>query len=135
MERTVLAAPQPSVGSGFTVTVPESEYQTLLAVTFRIVTSAVVATRYPHVAVTDGSGIALIDVAAGYGVTASSTADYCFAYGLAEWDTASTSNASGPIPAFPLREGDSIVLSVANIDAGDQVSRIRVSLMQEHVRP
>ena len=135
MDRTVLAAPQPVAGTGFTVTVPESERQQLLAVTFRIVTSAVVATRYPHVAVTDGSGVAIIDVCAGYGVTAGSTADYSFVYGLAEWDSASTTNASGPLPPFPLREGDNIVVSVANIDTTDQISRIRVTLLQEPVRP
>src|SRR5512146_2181825 len=134
VRRTVLAAPQPAVGTGVTVSVPKSGYQTLLAVAFRLVTSNVVATRTPVVSVTDGSGVNIIGIAAGYGATASTTADYSFAVGLGEWDQSNNANASGAIPPLPLSDGDSIVISVGAIDAGDQVSRVLVPLLQRHVR-
>lgn len=134
VRRTVLAAPQPAAGAGVTVGVPESEHQQLLAVAFRLVTSAVVATRTPVVSVTDGSGVNIVGVAAGFGTTASSTADYSFAVGLGEWDQSNNANASGALPPFPLAEGDSIVISVGAIDVGDQISRVRVTLLQTPVR-
>jgi hypothetical protein len=134
VKRTVLAAPQPAAGVGVTVSVPESEYQTLVAVAFRLVTSATIATRTPVVSVTDGSGVNLIGVAAGYGTTAGSTADYSFAAGLGEWDQSNNANASGGLISFPLDGGDSIVISVGAIDATDQLSRVRVTLLQRAVR-
>lgn len=130
----MLAPPQPAAGSGFTVVSPESEYQTLVAVAFRIVTSAVVATRTPVVSVTDGSGVAMLGVASGFGTTASLTVDYSFSVGTTEWDQSNNAVASGALPPFPLSAGDSIVVSVGAIDAGDQISRIRVTLLQRAVR-
>lgn len=134
VRRTVLAAPQPAAGAGVTVGVPRSEWQQLLAVSFRLVTDATVATRTPVVAVTDGSGVNIIGVAAGYGATASTTADYSFAVGLGEWDQSNNANASGALPPLPLAEGDSIVISIGAGVAGDQVSRVRVTLLQSPVR-
>jgi hypothetical protein len=134
VRRTVLAAPQPAAGAGVTVGVPESEYQTLVAVSFRLVTSATVATRTPVVSVTDGSGVALVGVASGFGATASLTVDYSYAAGVAEWDQSNSANASGGLPAFPLAEGDNIVISVGNVQVADQISRVRVTLLQRAVR-
>lgn len=135
VRRTVLATPSVAAGAGVTVGIPESEYQQLVAVTFRLATSAVVATRVPVVTVTDGSGVAVMSVSSGYGATAGTTADYCFAVGLGEWDQSNNATASGGLPAFPLDGGDSIVISVGAIDAGDQISRVRVTLLQQAVRP
>lgn len=132
--RTVVAPGQVAVGTGVTVPVPESEYQQLVAVSFRLVTSAVVATRTPVVSVTDGSGVAIVGVAAGYGATASTTADYTFAVGLGEWDQSNNAVASGALPPLTLDAGDTIVIDVGAIDAGDQISRVRVTLLQAPVR-
>jgi len=134
VRRTVLASPQPAAGAGVTIVVPESQYQTLVAVTFRFVTSATVATRVPTVTVTDGSGVAIVAVAAGKSQIASLTGDYCFAVGLGEWDAASTAVLSGPLPPLPLAAGDSIVIGVNAIDTTDQLSRVRVTLLQRPVR-
>lgn len=134
VQRTVLAAPQPAAGTGVTVPTPQSEYQQLLAVAFRLVTSAVVATRTPVVSITDGSGVSIAGVAAGYGLTAGSTADYSFVVGLGEWDQSNNAVASGSLPPLTLTAGDSIVISVGAIDVGDQLSRVRVTLLQVPVR-
>ena len=135
MRRRVIAAAQPSAGSGVTVGVPESVTWTLLAVSFRLATSAVVANRTPVVSVTDGSGVNIIGVSAGYAATAGTTADYSFALGLGEWDQSNNANASGALPPLLLDGGDSIVISVGAIDAGDQVSRVRVTVLQDDEPP
>lgn len=134
VRRIVVAPPQPSAGAGVTYVLPESEYSTVLAVAFRLVTSATVATRVPTVTITDGSGTAIVSVAAGKSQVASLTGDYCFVVGLGEWDAASTAVLSGPLPAFPLDGGDSIVIGVNAIDATDQISRVRLTLLQRAVR-
>lgn len=132
-ERTVLAVPQPAVGQGVTVTVPESETQQLVAVRLRLVTSAVVATRTPIVSILGGDGISLVDLVAGFGLTASSTADFSFGAGLGEWDAAGGVFASGPLPSIPLLAGDQIQISLQAGDVGDQISRIRFTLLQAPV--
>lgn len=135
LERSVLAPGQVAAGASVSVPVPSSERQVLLAVSFRLTTSAVVATRTPIVSITDGSGIAIVSAAAGFGATANTAADFTFAVGLSEWDQAGNVVASGPVPEMPLREGDNIVISVNGVDAGDQLSRVRVTLAQASVRP
>ena len=132
--RSVIAPAQPSAGSGVTVTLPEAVYMELVAVTFRLVTSAVVATRTPVVSVLDGSSVALAAVAAGYGATANTTADYSFVAGVAEWDQSNNANASGGLGPFPIDAGDSLAITVGAIDAGDQISRVRVIVLQRNVR-
>jgi hypothetical protein len=133
-ERTVVHAGQPSAGQGVTVAVPGSERQRLLSVAFRLVTSAVVATRTPVVTITDGTGFAIGGTVSGFGLTASSTADFLFSVGNSEWDQSNNAVASGGIASVDLMAGDSIVISVGAIDAGDQISRIRVTLAQLTVR-
>lgn len=135
MNRTVVAPGQPAAGSGFTYLLPESEVSQLYAVTFRLVTSATVATRVPTVTVTDGTGTPLAVIAAGKTQVASLTGDWTFAVGLGAWDAASTAVLSGGLPALPLGAGDSIVVGVNAIDTTDQLSRIRIVLLQESVRP
>lgn len=108
--------------------------QQLVAVTFRLVTSAAVATRVPIVSVTDGAGVAIIVCPAGKSTAAGLTTDYTFAVGLGEWDIASTTQAAGPLPPLPLGDGDSITITVSAIDVGDQISRVRVVLLQSPIR-
>jgi hypothetical protein len=134
-ERTVLAAPLGAAGAAVTVPCPESQDQILIAVRFRLATSAVVATRSPVVSVLDGSGISLIDCVSGFGLTAGSTADFSFVNGLGEWDAAGGVFASGPLAELPLDAGDTIQISVQAMDAGDQLSRVRLTLLQVPIRP
>lgn len=134
VRRIVVALPQPAAGAGASYVLPESQYSTVLAVAFRLVTSATAATRVPTVTITDGSGVAIVSVAAGKSQIATLTGDYSFVVGLGEWDAASTAVLSGPLPAFPLDGGDTIVIGVNAIDAADQLSRVRVTLLQRPVR-
>lgn len=128
--RALLAAAQPAAGAGVTVQVPGADYQTLICVAFRLVTSAVVGNRTPKVSVVGGDGVFVASCAAGFATTAGTTVDYSFANGLHEWDSAGTTVASGPCPNIPLEDGDTVTVTVDGIDAGDQLSRVRVTLIQ-----
>lgn len=130
VHRSLLAAAQPSAGATVTIQVPGADYQYLYAVAFRIVTSAVVGNRTPKVSVVAGDGVFITSVAAGFATTANTTVDYSFCHGLAEWDSAGTTVASGPGPTMPLEDGDTITVTVDNMDVGDQLSRVRVVLIQ-----
>jgi hypothetical protein len=134
MTRGVIALPQPSAGQGFSRAWEQSEEGFLVAITFRLVTSAVVATRTPVVQVTDGSGIPILTVVTAASASASTTADYGLAVDITSAALTTATFASGPLSPFPLRAGDTIVVSVDSIDAGDQLSRGRVVVMQDTVR-
>ena len=130
----MIAPGQGAAGAGVTVPISEAEYQQLVAVSFRLVTSAVVATRRPAVAVTDGSGVAIVTVSSSITSAASLTTDYSFAVGVGASTGASGAAVSESLPALPLDGGDSIVISVAALDVGDQISRVRVTVIQQPVR-
>lgn len=100
----------------------------IVSVTFRVVTDGTVQTRTPVVQVLAGDGLPIATAAAGYGATASTTADYCYVQGLAEWDQANNAFASGPAPQLPLDPGDAITIQLANGVAADAVSRIHIVL-------
>lgn len=128
VNRQAIAAGQVAAGASVTVQVPDPGQWQIVAVTFRVVTSAVVATRTPVVTINGGDAVAVALAAAGYGITASSTADYSYCLGLSEWDQSNNAAASGPAPTLPLDPGDSIVISLGAGDVGDQISRVRVVL-------
>lgn len=134
MTRGVIALPQPAAGAGITRGWESSEEGTLISVTFRLVTSAVVATRTPVVQITDGTGQAILTVVAAASATAGTTADYCLAVGLNAASLTSATFASGPLSPFPFRAGDTLVISVDSIDVGDQLSRGRAVVMRHPVR-
>lgn len=135
---SVIAVPNPGTGNAPSFAVPGSEALVVVAVSFQLVTSAVVATRTPIVEVTDGAGVLIVGAVAGFGATASGTFQYTFAHGLAEWDSvtpaAGTQFASGPGPLLPLGVGDTITVAVANLDAGDALTNLRLVVLQDAIR-
>jgi hypothetical protein len=104
------------------------------AVAFRLVTSAVVATRTPRVTLADGTGVLLAASVAGVTSAASLTTDYTFAVGGLPWAGASGAVASGPLFDVIADAGDVLGITVAAIDVGDQISRVRVTLLQQPIR-
>jgi hypothetical protein len=62
--------------------------------------------------------------------TAASTDSYTFAVGLYPYSVNSASAVVAPLPDLWLRLGDSIVVTVANIDTADTLTNIRVVLDQ-----
>lgn len=137
-EPRVITIPNPGAGNNATFSVPGSESMILSSVAFLLTTSAVAGTRTPVVEISDGAGIDIVAAAAGFGAAASTTAQYAYSYGLAEWDAAqpaaATNFASGPVPLVPLAVGDTITIRVTAIDAGDTLTNVRLVVLQRAVR-
>jgi hypothetical protein len=128
-DRRQVYAPGGTTGNlTITQAVPDPGAWYIVSIAFRVVTDGTVATRTPVVTITDGSGANIAAAAAGYGITASSTADYAYTAGLSEWDQSNNAVASGPAPSMPLAAGDSIVISLGAGVVGDAISRVRIVL-------
>lgn len=134
---TVVYLPQPAVGTDATWNIDGAEYYDLLAVSFTLATSAVVANRTPVLEITDGTGRVIVGACAGQAITATSTGRYTYAKGLSEWDFAGTAFASGPLPQVPLVMGEAkaVVIHVDALDVGDQLSAIAIVAGQVSIRP
>lgn len=128
---SVVYVPKPAASGGFSYATPGSVFQEIISCSFDLVTSAVVGNRTPVLEVIDGTGRAIVAAAAGWAVTASSTARYSFVRGLSEWDTAGVSFASGPIFRVPIVMGEAITLAIDGVQAGDQVSNIALVFLAE----
>lgn len=126
--RKTFAVPGGIGTATLTVQIPDPGTFYLASVAFRVVADATVVTRTPLVTILDGSAVAIGGAAAGYGITAGTTADYLFSAGLAEWDQSNNAAASGPAPTMPLVPGDSITITLGAGVAGDVISRVRVTL-------
>lgn len=133
--RSVIAVAQPPVGTVPSYRESGAVEQRLIAVSFTLATSAVVATRTPHVRVTDGAGAVIADAVAGWAITASSTLAYSYAEGLSEWLITTTNTvASGPCPLLVLGLGDTLSIQVDAIDVGDQISAVKILAVTFPVR-
>lgn len=126
--------PNPAVGGGFTYRLPGSERQRILAVTFQLVASADVANRKPLLAYKDGGAGTFAAVGLPYVQTAGITSVYTFAVGLQQFGADDAANMGGPLPDLPLDVGETLVLTVTNVDDTDAVKSIRLFVEQQHVR-
>jgi hypothetical protein len=128
-EQRLVFAPGGIAGNGtITIQVPDPGSWCIVSVAFRVVTDGTVATRTPVITILDGTGANIAAAAAGFGITASSTTDYAYTSGLAEWDQSNNAVASGPAPSMRLVPGDSITITLGAGVAGDAISRVRVVL-------
>jgi hypothetical protein len=119
------AVTQPAAGSGFTITVGSQYWERLTALTFRLVTSAVVANRQVSLTATSGDGVPLAIFPAASVQAASLTWDYSFLPNLSTFNTVSGLVVTAPAPTFFLQPGYTLVVAVGAVDVGDQLSRIR----------
>ena len=118
----------PAAGSGWTFTCDGRGLRRLSSLVFTLATSAVVAARYPALEYRGGDGNPYAVAAVAATIAASSTQRYVFAtnYAAQAWNTGT--DAFAPLPQLFLSPGDTLVLAIANVDAGDQVSLVRGTL-------
>lgn len=126
--------PNPAAGGGLTYRLPGSERQRILAVTFQLVASADAGNRKPVLAYKDGGGVAFAAVGLPYSQTAGITTVYTFAVGLQMFGADDAANMGGPLPDLPLDVGESLVLTITNVDNTDAVTAVRLFVEQQHVR-
>lgn len=117
----------PAAGAGFSLVMDGRYISRLIAATFTLTTSAVVASRFVTVDYDDGNGKILVSRGAAVGVTAGSTQKFAadMARSGSEWNTGST--VFFGLYDFMLEPGRKLLINVANIDAGDQLSNLVLS--------
>jgi hypothetical protein len=120
----VVPGVQPAAGAGFTIANDSRYASRLLAVSFRFVTSAVVANRSVHVDTDDGGGNIVTRSGSGAVQQASTTAFYSFSAqrGAADWDLNNFIYA--PLTGRWMEGPQQVLISVGSIDVGDQLSQI-----------
>ena len=120
----VVLGTQPAAGAGFTFANDSRFASRLIAITFRFVTSAVVANRSVHVDTDDGGANVVTRDGTGAVQQASTTAFYCFNVerGSADWDQ--NNNVYAPLVGRWMNGPQNVLITVGSIDVGDQLSQI-----------
>lgn len=120
----VVYGTQPAAGGGFSLTNPGRIGWLLLGVTFRLVTDANAANRFVRVEADDGSGTIYSRNGFAQAVTAGTTAFFTFqgSRGSSDWNA----NNEAYLPLQPLlfAPGHKLLISIAGVQAGDQLSQI-----------
>lgn len=122
-QRSVLV-PKPAAGSGWVYKVDGKYLERVIAISFVLNTSAVVANRFPAVNVLDNYGNVISSVPAGGTVVASSSLSTYLALHGPAYAFGSSGGNFGFMPDFLLPGDWSWTATVAGMDAGDQISNI-----------
>lgn len=100
----------------------------LVGVTFKLTTDANAANRYTTVEYQGGDGVAFMADGASVLVTANTTAQRflgSLSHGTSEWNT--STDVFFPLSGLWLELGTTVVLNVASVQVGDQLSAIRLT--------
>lgn len=129
-EARPVAVPNPAAGAGFTYSLPGSERTRVLAVCFQLVTAVAVAARRVSCDLIDGEGGILGRFSSGFTQAASLTTVYTFAVGVNAYGANDAAAIGAPLADLMLPGAGSAVVSIANVQAADQVSAVRVTVAQ-----
>lgn len=118
----LIELPQPAVGAVGTYKIPGETFTRVVAGRARLVTSAVVANRFPALDVLDGDGTIVLRVMSPTAVVASTTRDVSFISNLGVSLTSGFGEDALPFSDGLFPPGFQIRVSVGGIDVGDQLS-------------
>lgn len=124
----VVAGTSPAAAADFTLAMDGRFTTRVLAVTARLVADANAANRFVRVVFEDAAGNVLAATAAGTAQTANQTIDYSFLANVAGTSVATALAQVAPLPPIFLRPTDVLRIDNANAQAGDQLSRVFVTL-------
>jgi hypothetical protein len=116
----------PAAGAGFTYTVGGNYWERIAAVSFTIVTDGNAANRQVLLAFKDGSGANIASTASGGTQAATLTRLYSFVPNQGTAPALIGTTFLAPLPVLFLQPGFTMVMSITSVQAGDQVSAIRV---------
>ncbi len=122
----VVPVASPAAGAGFTYTVSGSYWERIAALAFTVVTDGNAATRQVLVAFKDGSATNIASTAGGGTQTATLTRLYSFTPNQTAASGLVGTSLLAPLPVIFLQPGFTMVVSITNIQVGDQISAIRV---------
>lgn len=115
----------PAAGAGFTITVNSRYWERASSLAFRLVSDGNAANRQVRLTVNDGDGVPLASIPTAAVQAASLTRDYYFLPNV----NAASGPVDGvflsPLPIFFLQPTWTLVVSIASVQATDQVSLIR----------
>lgn len=121
-----MAVANPAAGAGFTYTVGGNYWERLAAISFTLVTDANGATRQVLLAMKDGTGTNIASTAAGGTQITALTRLYSFVPNQGTAPALIGTTFLAPLPVLFLQPGFSVVVSITNVQVGDQVSAIRI---------
>lgn len=124
-----VAVPAPGAGQNWSHKVDGRYFTRLLAISFTLVTSAVVANRFPAVNLADNNGRLITSVPAGGTVVASSTLSVFLATGAPAYAFGASGGTFGFMPDLLIPPDWVWSSVVSGLDAGDVLSAI-VLLLQ-----
>jgi len=122
----VVAVTNPAAGAGFTYTVGSAYWERIAAVSFTLVSDGNAANRQVLLAFKDGSGANIASTASGGTQAASLTRLYSFVPNQGTAPALIGTTFLAPLPVLFLQPGFSMVVSITSVQAGDQLSAIRV---------
>lgn len=123
--------PNPAAGSSWSRPGDGRYLERLLAVTFTLTTSAVVANRFVTVVLTDVNGKMITEVPGSGAVAASSAVTVCLAAGGPQYASGVSGSSFGFLPDILTPPGYTWAASINGMDAGDTVTNI-VLLKQKY---
>lgn len=109
----------PAAGSEWTYTVSGRFYERLLSVRYTLVTSAVVANRFPRLALADANGTHVLSVPVAGTVVAGTTLFIHGMLGAPAFGSGTTGNSQGFIPDMLIPPGWTWHVNTSGLDAGD----------------
>lgn len=125
----------PAAGASYTYIVKPWDRMRLVFCTFTLATDANAANRYTTIEYPGPDGVSVLADGATVVLTANTAAQrFIGAYqrGTAEWNT--NTDVFFPLSGIWLEVGRTIVINVANVQAGDQLSKIRLTFDVTPVR-
>jgi hypothetical protein len=132
-QHTVIAgvgpgAPVPEAGSSYTYTVTPWDRMRLVFCTFTLATDANAANRYVTIEYPGADGVSVVGDGAAVVVTANTIAQRYNALlnrGAGEWNT--NTDVFFTLSGIWLEVGRTIVINIANVQAGDLLSKVRLT--------
>lgn len=122
----VLTVPAPAAGSGFTYTNDGFYWELVDLVSFQLVSNGNAANRQVLLTIADGSGVALASLPAASVQIASKTYQYTWSTEFSSFNTVVSNAITGPLPSIFLQPTYSVAVTVGALDAGDQISNVRL---------
>jgi hypothetical protein len=122
----VVAVPSPAVALGFTYTNTGTQWQLIDSLSFRLVTDGSAANRQVKLVYADADGVALATLPTASVQTATLTWDYTWSTDFDTFNTVVSLAVTAPLLNIFLQPGFQIIVSIGSMQAGDQISRVRL---------
>jgi hypothetical protein len=130
-----IGLPDPPAGQGFVYKVPGSVMQAPVIVSFHLANAAAAGNRIPAVTYLDGLGVPLGVFAAPFALQTGAAGQFTFGVGMQQFGAVNAAAIGAPLAPAVLKAGMTVTVTVAAMNAADQISGVRVYVQQLDQRP